>query len=180
MTRLSRWLTVALLVPAGGLCGTVPGRASAPARREPQLTSAAALGKRIFFDRSLSASGRMACATCHDPAYAYGPPNAFAVQYGGPELKTPGFRAVPSLRYILPRVPVWTHVRATNPIEQLTEPDEAPAGGYTWDGRLNSLQAQALFPFFSREEMDNRNVAELAEKLSRAEYAADFRALFGK
>jgi cytochrome c peroxidase len=140
----------------------------------------AALGKNIFFDRTLSASGKMACASCHDPAYAYGPPNGLAVQYGGPELKSPGFRAVPSLRYILSRVPVWTHVRSTSPIEQLTEADEVPAGGFTWDGRYNSLHAQAMFPFFAPEEMDNRSVGELARKLSRTGYAGDFRTVFGK
>jgi len=122
----------------------------------------------------------MSCATCHDPRYAYGPPSASAVQYGGPNLKSPGYRAVPSLRYILNYVPVWTYVRATNPIEQFTETDEVPAGGYTWDGRYNSLRAQAMLPFFSPAEMDNRSAQDLAKKLSDAEYAGDFRTVFGK
>lgn len=143
------------------------------------LSPAAVLGKKIFFDRTLSASGRMACATCHDPRYAYGPPNGLAVQYGGPALKSPGYRSVPSLRYILNYVPVWTHVLATNPIEQLTETDESPAGGFTWDGRFNSLHAQAMLPFFSPVEMDNRSVDDLARKLSQSEYADDFRAVYG-
>lgn len=144
------------------------------------LSPSAALGKKIFFDRTLSASGKMACSTCHDPRYAYGPAHESAVQYGGPHLKSPGFRAVPSLRYILNYVPVWTHVLATNPIEQFTETDEVPAGGFTWDGRYNSLHAQATLPLFSPAEMDNRSVADLAQKLSRAQYAGDFRAVFGK
>jgi cytochrome c peroxidase len=122
----------------------------------------------------------MACSTCHDPRYAYGPPNGLAVQYGGPDLRTPDYRAVPSLRYTLNYVPVWTHVHATNPIEQLTETNEVPAGGYAWDGRFNSLHAQAMFPFFSAVEMDNPSVAVLARKLSHAAYASEFRAVFGK
>ena len=144
------------------------------------LSPKAALGKKIFFDQTLSASGRIACATCHNPAYAYGPPNGQPVQYGGPDLKTPGFRAVPSLRYILNHVPAWNHVQATSPIEQLTETNEVPAGGYTWDGRFNSLHDQAKFPLLSPMEMDNRSVGELAKKLSRAGYAEDFRTTFGK
>lgn len=139
----------------------------------------AALGKKIFFDETLSASGRMACATCHDPSFAYGPPNGLPVQYGGPRLKSPGFRAVPSLRYTLNYVPAWSHAMATNPIEQLTEATEVPAGGYTWDGRFNSLHAQAMLPLFSPVEMDNENAETLAAKLSHAAYAGDFRTPFG-
>ncbi|HEX3985377.1 MAG TPA: cytochrome c peroxidase [Acidobacteriaceae bacterium] len=140
----------------------------------------AALGKRIFFDPDLSASGKMACSTCHDPRHAYGPPNDRAVQYGGPDLRSPDYRAVLSLRYVLNRVPLWTHVRATNPIEQLTETDEVPAGGYTWDGRYNSLHAQAMFPLFSPVEMDDQNVGVLAAKLRHAAYAGEFRMIFGQ
>jgi cytochrome c peroxidase len=122
----------------------------------------------------------MACSTCHDPRYAYGPPNGMPVQYGGPDLKSPDYRAVPSLRYTLNYVPVWTHVRATNPIEQFTEPSEVPAGGYTWDGRHNTLHTQAMFPLFSPVEMDNHSKATLARKLSHAPYAGKFRAAFGQ
>lgn len=143
------------------------------------LSPEAALGKQIFFDHSLSASGKMACATCHDPRFAYGPPNGLAVQSGGPSLKSAGYRAVPSLRYVLNYVPKWVHVRDTNPIEQLTEADTAPAGGFTWDGRYNSLHAQAMLPFFSPVEMDNRNAADLAAKLKHAPYETAFRNVFG-
>ena len=167
------------LLFAGALC--IAGRlnsAASPARGS-SLSPAASLGKKIFFDRSLSASGKMACATCHDPRYAYGSPNDSAIQFGGPELRSPGYRAVPSLRYILNYVPAWNYVLATNPIEQLTETDEVPAGGYTWDGRYNSLHDQAMLPFLSRQEMDNGSAEALANKLSRAPYANDFRRVFG-
>src|ERR1700738_4490011 len=58
------------------------------------------IGRRLFADPSLSASGRMACATCHDPRYAFGPPNARDVQSGGSSMQEPGLRAVPSLAYL--------------------------------------------------------------------------------
>ena len=38
-----------------------------------QLSDMVALGKRIFFDPALSASGRMSCASCRSPAHAYDP-----------------------------------------------------------------------------------------------------------
>ncbi|MDE3201767.1 MAG: c-type cytochrome [Acidobacteriota bacterium] len=144
------------------------------------LSPEAELGRQIFSDHNLSASGKMACSTCHDPRFAYGPPNATPVQSGGPSLHSPGYRAVPSLRYVLNYVPRWTHVRDTNPVEQLTEPDTAPTGGYTWDGRYNSLHAQAMLPFFSPVEMDNKDAANLAAKLKRASYANTFRTVFGQ
>jgi cytochrome c peroxidase len=179
MTITRKFLLAGLFFSAGILILAGGAATSVFHAQGSGLTPAAVLGKKIFFDRSLSSSGMMACSTCHDPRYAYGPPNGLAVQYGGPNMKSPDYRAVPSLRYVLNYIPVWTHVRATNPIEQFTEPPEVPAGGYTWDGRFNTPHAQAMFPFFSPVEMDNRSVAVLARKLSRAPYAGQFRAVYG-
>ena len=179
MTITRQLLLAGSLLAAGALCVVGSASAPGPSAHSASLSSAAVLGKKIFFDKTLSASGKMACATCHDPRYAYGPPNGLPVQYGGPDMKSPDYRAVPSLRYILNYVPVWTHVRATNPIERYTETNEVPAGGYTWDGRFNSLHAQAMFPFFSPVEMDNGSAADLARKLDRAAYAGNFRKVFG-
>ena len=73
----------------------------APWRDHPvKLSAMAELGKQLFFEKSLSGSGMMACASCHDPANAYGPPNALAVQLGGLDMKQQGARAVPSLKYL--------------------------------------------------------------------------------
>ena len=58
------------------------------------------VGEKIFADRSLSASGDLACATCHDPANAHAQSNDLPVQRGGANRDVPGFRAVPSLRYL--------------------------------------------------------------------------------
>src|SRR5579872_5418016 len=60
----------------------------------------AALGRMLFNDVSLSGSGQMACATCHDPAHAFGPAGAEPVHDGGKDMQQPGLRAVPSLRYL--------------------------------------------------------------------------------
>lgn len=172
------------LLSAGVLCLAGGVSASFLTAKDSPLSPAAALGKQIFSDPSLSASGAMSCSTCHDPDYAYGPPNGLAVQYGGPDLKSPDFRAVPALRYTLNYVPHWSYVRATSEVEQLTEQmtraAEVPTGGYMWDGRVNTLHAQAMLPLFMPEEMDDHSIATLAHKLSKAAYASEFRAIYGK
>jgi cytochrome c peroxidase len=138
----------------------------------------AALGKRIFFDPSLSASGRISCATCHSPAFAYGPPNGRAVQLGGAHLTAPGTRAVPSLRYTLNRTPIWFHEQAVSLGERLLE-NEPPAGGFTADGRFDRLRDQASFPLLAASEMANASPAAVAVKLAAAPYAPALRAAFG-
>jgi len=150
--------------------------AAAPAA--PSKQDLAELGRLAFFDPGLSASGRMSCATCHDPAHAYGPPNALAVQLGGPDLKDAGTRAVPSLRY-LRRTPIWSHSFIGNPRERMTETDHVPVGGFTWDGRFDTMAAQAAFPLLAPNEMANADAAAVAQRLAKAGYAQRFREVFG-
>jgi cytochrome c peroxidase len=139
-----------------------------------------AVGRQIFFDPSLSASGRQACASCHSPTHAYGPPNGLAVQLGGAALNRQGARAVMTLRYALNRTPVWSKQFVSNPVERLLEGDEPPVGGFGWDGRFNSLHEQAEFPLLAPNEMANPSRMAVVEKLRRARYAGEFRRLFGR
>ncbi|WP_443678724.1 cytochrome-c peroxidase [Paraburkholderia unamae] len=141
-----------------------------------QLSPQAALGKQIFFDTSLSASGKMACASCHSPEHAYGPPNGLAVQLGGPDLKHPGTRAVPSLRY-LTYTPAFTR-HYYFPGSEDTE-DEGPAGGFMRDGSIASLHEQAGHPMLDPNEMANTSRAVVIEKLARSGYADTFRQVYG-
>src|SRR6202011_2954722 len=60
----------------------------------------AQLGRQIFYDPSLSSSGKLSCASCHSPDHAYGPPTDGEVMLGGPTLSRQGARAVPSLTYL--------------------------------------------------------------------------------
>ncbi len=130
------------------------------------------LGRKLFFDRSLSASGRLACATCHDPHYAYGPPPHKALALGGPRMDLPGSRAVPSLRY-LERAPAFSERTV------LKDGGVGPAGGLTWDGRAASLHEQARIPLLAPNEMANADPAAVVRKLERAPYAPAFRKLYG-
>ncbi len=145
-----------------------------PAARADDLSPLARLGQQMFFDKTLSASGRLACASCHDPAHAYAAPNGLPVQAGGPRMTHAGVRAVPSLRY----------KEATPPYaDMLDNPDgistPGPGGGLTQDGRAATLAEQARIPLLNPIEMANRNPADVVARLRKTAYAGDFRAVFG-
>jgi cytochrome c peroxidase len=144
------------------------GSIGAPAAPPDQ----AALGRALFFDRGLSASGRLACASCHDPRYAYGPPPGLALALGGPNMDQRGTRAVPSLRY-LHKAPKFDEAM------RFADGDVGPGGGLTWDGRAASLHDQAMLPLFAPDEMANASPKELVARLQRASYSDDFRRVFG-
>lgn len=196
----------ALLV-ALALAGHADGRTS---HREAtaRLSAMAQLGEKLFFDPTLSASGRQSCASCHDPAKHFGPPDGRPVQLGGADGRQPGIRAVPSLAY-LDRTPAFTigpesledkdvivavpgSVDARPPAartrlsarpaatpKRAGQTAQVPRGGLFWDGRADTLQQQTLGPLLSPFEMANSSQAALLAKLRRVSYSADFIRLFG-
>ncbi|HTQ84202.1 MAG TPA: cytochrome c peroxidase, partial [Pseudolabrys sp.] len=137
-----------------------------------------ALGRVMFSDPALSASGKMACSTCHDAKRAFGPPNALDVQIGGKDMKQAGQRAVPSLTY-LQVVPQFTEHYYESDDEGDASVDNGPTGGLTWDGRADRGRDQARFPLLSPYEMANENEAAVAAKIRQASYAAEFDKIFG-
>jgi cytochrome c peroxidase len=145
--------------------------------KTPTPASMAALGRVLFFDKSLSASASMACASCHDPAHFYGPPNDLAVQRGGIDGRQSGVRSVPSLRYTQAIPPFTEHYFDDEGDDSI---DQGPAGGRTWDGRAQSTHEQAQLPLFSPFEMANRGPDDVVAKVQRAPYAAQFRQAFGE
>jgi cytochrome c peroxidase len=173
---LIRW-TLQLGVLLGSISVAGLGWAAASATpgqtaKGPAPTVLAQLGRLMFFDPSLSASGQQACATCHDPRYAYGPPPGKALAYGGQDMKQPGTREVPSLRY-LRDVPRFSETY------KFLDGDVGPIGGLTWDGRIATLHEQARLPLLAANEMANAGPADVSRKLSHAAYAPQFRAAFG-
>jgi cytochrome c peroxidase len=162
---------------SGGSSGpgsSAPKTFTTPAVRVVNLSLSAQVGQKLFFDKNLSASGKLSCASCHDPDRAYGPPNDLAVQLGGPDLLDSGARAVPSLRYN-ESTPAYADL-LDNP-DGISAP--GPGGGFTWDGRANTLAEQARAPLLSSVEMANASIAEVVAKLMRASYAALFQQAFG-
>lgn len=140
-----------------------------------QLSTVAAIGKKIFEDASLSASGKLACAGCHVQARAYAGNDGRAVPLGGPGFTndkdavngTPGFRNAPSLKY-LDLTPAF-----------FFDSEGTPTGGFNRDGRANSLAAQARRPFLAPHEMANASVSAIITKLGNAPYKDEFKALYG-
>ncbi len=169
-------LTLSALSAAhGGDAGSRPLTRAQAYKRAAELS---ALGRKLFNDPSLSASGRMACATCHDPAHAFGPAAAKPVQYGGRDMKQPGLRAVPSLRY-LQAVPQFTEHYFEPEDDGDESIDNGPTGGLTWDGRVDRGRDQAKVPLLSPYEMANESAADVAMKVRKAAYADDLKKVFG-
>jgi len=148
---------------------------AAVAAQADGLSPLARLGQQMFSDKTLSASGRLSCASCHDPAHAYAAPNGLPVQAGGARMTRAGVRAVPSLRY-----------KETTPpyADMLDNPDgistPGPGGGLTQDGRAATLAEQARIPLLNPIEMANRRPADVVARLRKAAYADAFRAVFGE
>jgi cytochrome c peroxidase len=157
-------LAAALLAGCGG-GGSTNGTAGLP--KDVPLSAQAELGRKIFADPSLSASGRLACASCHDPASGHAPANALAVQLGGPLLDQQGTRKAPAIRYLAFSGSFFFDGEGT------------PTGGFFWDGRAASLQDQAAQPLLAPNEMANTDAADAVARLARAAYADEFRRVYG-
>jgi cytochrome c peroxidase len=158
------------------LAGRGEVSAKQPTGRAPGPATLAALGRALFFDTTLSASGRTACASCHDPLHDWGPPNAQAVQLAGESGTAPGVRAVPSLKYAQDTPPFTEHFREDDGNDS---DDLGPTGGRTWDGRVWSAREQAALPLLSTFEMANSSRAAVIARLRTSPSAPAFRAAFG-
>ncbi len=166
------------------------------------LSAMAQLGKRVFYDVSLSSSGKLACVSCHSPEHAYAAPNDEPAMLGGPQLSRQGVRAVPSLMYLhyQPNFSIGpdndqnetvtlaqmaaastdaTRVQKTADQASQSAGNMVPQGGLFWDGRADTLQNQAMSPLLDEREMDGGNIEAVAEKLRKADYAEFMVQLFG-
>ena len=170
-------LVAALLAAA---TAAVAAGVSGPAPRlwngRPSVDELTALGRAIFNDPGLSANGRMACSTCHDPATGFGPNAHTPSPFSDGVPAHQGARAIPSLRYVQ-YTPRFTEHLIEDEEEGPGE-DAGPTGGLTWDGRADTAREQALLPLFADNEMANTDAAGLARKLASARYAAQFRKAF--
>ncbi|PTQ91772.1 cytochrome c peroxidase [Paraburkholderia sp. GV068] len=166
------------------------------------LSAVALLGKQIFFDPSLSASGTQSCASCHSPKNSYSPDNAFPVQLGGAHMNEAGYRPPPSLTYLYRQAPfsIGPDQGDTDAPVDLTQlasqaagvqraqktalaapaaPAMVPQGGLFWDGRADTLQDQAIGPLTNPVEMANKTPEDVAHKLLQTKYIDQFKQIFG-
>ena len=171
-----------------------------------KLSAAAQIGRDMFYDPDMSASGQIACSSCHDPANHYAPSNDLVVQPGGPHMHQFGIRTVPTLTYEL-----WTPAFSIGPEDETSEINETspmadagktaaaitvlktiartqaktagsvamvPMGGMFRDGRTDTLQGQAAGVLTSGIEMGNKDEKTLGEHI-KSKYGARLAALFG-
>jgi cytochrome c peroxidase len=120
----------------------------------PQTTEKIALGEKLFNDKRFSATGQVACATCHDATKAF---------TDSPLKTSEGIQGLTGTRNA-PTV--------INAIYFET---------MFWDGRSQDLEDQALHPFVNPVEMglkDHQPILDIVR--SDAEYVAAFKTVFDK
>lgn len=121
-----------------------------PPPDNPTTPEKVELGRQLFYDPLLSASNAMACATCHHPDLGFS--NAAAIS--PPRAGAPG-RNVPT---------VW---------------NAAFNRHLLWDGRVESLEAQAVDPLTMANEMAAAPAEIEAELRAIPAYVELFDAAFG-
>jgi cytochrome c peroxidase len=164
----TRWLVASLAsASALALLGAMGGASERAGEREPlaryarpasvpypdgnEYTEARAeLGRVLFFDPRLSGSNFISCASCHNPGFSWSDPLPRAIGHGMNELG----RRTPSILNL-----AW-------------------GGLYFWDGRAESLEAQAMGPITAAGEMNQSADALVAELRAIPGYAPLFAAAY--
>ncbi len=139
-------------------------------------TSIEALGKKLFFDTSLSSDGNQSCASCHDPDSGFADPDVTVgapVSEGSPA-GVFGNRNAPTAAYAS-FIPDF--VKELNTTVDGT--DSNYQGGQFLDGRAIDLIEQAKGPFLNPLEMNNTDKADVVTKVQNASYASEFTDVFG-
>lgn len=118
-------------------------------KRQPPV-SKAALGKKLFGEKMLSADSSVSCASCHQPAFGFADTLAFSTGIHGKLTK----RNTPSV------------------LNMKNRPY------FFWDGRAGSLEEQSLMPISNPDEM-GLPVTEAIRRLNQSpQYKKLFRDVF--
>lgn len=107
------------------------------------------LGQTLFFDERLSGNGKVSCASCHQPSRSFADGRKTGKGITALDRNTP--TVIGSARQR------WQY----------------------WDGRRDSLWAQALVPIEAAAEMGSSRLAVLRTIADDARYKAQYEALFG-
>lgn len=156
MPKNSRIFLIALVcsVALAGLSYAAhlePFRFAPMPKQEVQTQGKVELGKKLFFDRRLSGDGTTSCATCHIPEQAFTDGQDISQSYP----TTRNWRNSPTLLNIAFQKFLFH------------------------DGRVTSLEDQALFPMMSAFEM-NQNLDYIEEEIrSVPAYVEEFAKTFG-
>jgi cytochrome c peroxidase len=116
----------------------------------PMTRAKIELGRQLYFDPRLSSDNTISCGSCHDPAQGYGAQTQFGIGVGGQQ----GGRNSPV---------------AYNRIVSKAQ---------FWDGRADSLEAQAVGPIANPIEMGNSHEQCVADVAAIPGYKLQFDAIF--
>jgi cytochrome c peroxidase len=117
----------------------------------PLTVEGVALGRRLFYERRLSANNTIACANCHQQARAFTDGRRFSIGFDGAPTK----RNAMSLANVL-----WIR-------------------HFFWDGRAPGLETQAVTPLTDAHEMGQPLDSSAARLREAGSYSAAFEAAFG-
>jgi len=117
----------------------------------PPAAESIALGRRLFYDTSLSQDNSLSCASCHRPEFRFSDVRALSTGVGGKF----GLRHAPTLVNV------------------------AYAPLLFWDGRAASLESQVLRPMSDPLEMNQTHEASVAKLKANPEYRVLFLRAFG-
>jgi cytochrome c peroxidase len=112
------------------------------------------LGRWLFYDPRMSLDGTVSCATCHRPEHGFSEPTPVSTGVGG---KKGGRKAPPVLNAAWPVAPF-----------------------FFWDGRADTLEAQAIGPMINPVEMAMADHAVVVQRIGAIKgYAPYFKEVFG-
>ncbi len=117
----------------------------------PVTAEKVALGRRLFYDKRLSADDSVACASCHDPLLGFTDGKVHSIGVGGKLGKRNAITLINA---------------AFDPVQ-------------FWDGRAPSLEAQVSTPMEDPEEMNQPHAVTVKKLQKDPSYHEQFQAAFG-
>lgn len=117
----------------------------------PTTVEGVALGKKLFYDKTLSKDHSTSCATCHNPANYFTDTKELSHGIGGRKAK-----------------------RNAMPLFNMAWVDN-----FFWDGRVHTLEDVIRFPLTDTNEMGKQPDVLLQELTESAEYPALYQTAFG-
>lgn len=117
----------------------------------PMTVEGIELGRRLFYDKRLSANNTISCGSCHQQAHAFADVRAYSLGYDG----VPTKRNAMSLTNLL-----WVR-------------------HFFWDGRASSLEEQAVTPMTDPHEMGQPLDSTVLKLRAAPGYPVLFAAAFG-
>ncbi len=148
----------------------------------PPGTDKAALGRLLFWDPVLSGNRDVACASCHHPQFAYTDNRDLSIGVNGAGLgEERRFKSPNAIPFVKRNSQTLLNV-AFNGIDEEGRYDPSAAPMF-WDMRVASLEAQALEPIKTFEEMagDAYPAGKAVDTVvGRLKAIPEYRALFAK